>query len=504
MAVQLYDSFGYPVTSRGPQLLDSTRQSTDRPSWATATDAIHKSVTYQDFRTQLSAARRLWANYDVLKAATAQKAMHAIGRAWEPEFRGKDIKWGEQATAWLLNEWYPICDARGENYDFKTDLFLGSQCIDRDGNTAELLTETKDGYPQIQLIGIHRIGVRNNARIVEKGPYKGLRIELGVITNKAGRPVAYRILGADESLDQDISARDLIVKFDPEWTEQALGFSAFSGSINFLRDNLQSHAWEHSAQLNASRIVMAEWNETGDLPADDPANLGRESTAASAATWEKAEGGTILKYKAMSGSKVEFPKSERPGDAWDSFQDRTIRMALLGMNWPYSLCWKPDGMNGTQERSEIEKARTSIRDRQDLLEPVAKRRVGYAISKAIKLGLLPEYPGDDIGGQLMWGFSKPAEFSIDHGREDQQNRENIKLGLATVGDYLAKNGRKGTVKDHWRAKAREQAEKQIAIAEIEAEMGVKIDPREVQMFTPNDQSQEQQAAGQSETPPPAR
>lgn len=501
MAAQLLDSFGYPIQSRGPQLLDSTRTNNDRPQWVTATDAIHKSVTYHDFRTQLSASRRLWANYDVLKGATSQKAMHAIGRAWEPEFRGADRAWGEMATKWLLDEWYPVCDARGDNYDFKTDLFLSSQCIDRDGNTAILLTETSDGYPQIQLIGIHRIGVRNNERIVAKGPYKGLRIELGVIMNKAGRPVAYRILGSDETLDEDISARDLIVKFDPEWADQALGFPAFSGSISFIRDNLQSHAWEHQAQLIASRIGMVEWNETGDLPADDPANLGRESTAASAGTLEKLEGGTILKYKAGTGSKVEFTKNERPGDAWESFQDRTIRMALLGMNWPYSLCWKAEGLTGTQERSEIEKARTSIRDRQDLLEPVAKRLVGYAVSKAVKLGILPPYTGADIGGSLMWAFSKPAEFSIDKGRDGKIEIDNYKIGWGLTRDHLAKNGMKGTVKDHFIARANEIADMIEATAEVSKARGVEIDPRQIQMLTPNDQSQEQNGTAPAQAAP---
>jgi len=189
MATKLYDAYGYPIQSRGPQLIDATRQNNDRPSWVTATDAIHKSVSYQDWRTMISASRRLWANYDVLKGATSQKAMHAIGRALEPEFRGADKAWGEKATAWLLNEWYAVCDVRGENFDFKTDLFLSSQCIDRDGNAAILLTESAEGYPQIQLIGIHRIGVRDSAGIVSSGPYKGLRIENGVIMNKAGRSV---------------------------------------------------------------------------------------------------------------------------------------------------------------------------------------------------------------------------------------------------------------------------------------------------------------------------
>jgi len=500
MATKLLDAYGYPIQSRGPQLLDSTRTNNDRPSWPVSTDAIHKRVTYQDFKSNLSQSQQIWANYPVLAAATGQKAGHAIGRAWEPEFRGKAIEWGEKATDWLLNEWYAVCDVRGENFDFKTDFFMGSEAIDRDGNFVVLLTESETGYPQIQLLSVGRIGVRGNESIVTAGTYKGLRIECGVIQSKTGRPVAYRVLGSSQELDQDISARDLIVKFDPRWPNQLLGFPSYTGSIPLLRDNQQSHAWEMLAQLNASSMVMMEHNEAGGLAEDAPENLGRESTANSATTLESRYGGAIRYAKAGTGAKIDFLKNDRPGEQWTSLQDRGIRMALGEMGWSYSLCWKPDGANGTAERSEIEKARNAIRDRQDLLEPTAKRIVGYAISKAIKMGILPPYPGDDIGGALMWGFSKPAEFNIDHGRESQQIRENIKMGLGLVGDFLATEGRKGTVKDHWRRKAIEQAEKAIALAEVEKEYGVKIDPREIQMFTPNDQSQEQQDNKTNEKP----
>jgi hypothetical protein len=143
----------------------------------------------------------------------------------------------------------------------------------------------------------------------------------------------------------------------------------------------------------------------------------------------------------------------RPGQDWDQFQDRLARKALLGVGWPYSLCWKPDGQNGTQERAEIEKARTTILDRQELLKPVAQRVVGYAISKAIKEGLLPEYRGQDAGGFLKWDFTLPPKFSIDLGRDSAARREDYKLGFKNLSEVIAEQGQ--VLDQHMDARERE-------------------------------------------------
>lgn len=468
------DPFGYPISSgSGQRLIDAAVQNNrERPSWPVYADEIHRSVSYTDWRTLLSASRRLWANYDVLKGATGQKAMHSIGRAWEPTFLGDDKDWGDVATKWLRDEWYSVCDVRGEIYDFKTSLFLDSISIDRDGDVAVLFTSTDTGYPQLQHIPANRIGQRQwTEQIVSNdvasdvtnadgtvtqvmGLYQGLRMRLGTISNHFGRTVAYRILGSLPADDRDVSARDVIIRYDPEWHDQCRGFPAFTGSINFLRDNFQSHAWEHQAQLMRSAIGLVEWNESGTADPMDPGSvLGGTGVGTSTFTQEKFDGGMLRYFKAGGGNKLEAFKSDRPGQEWDSFQDRVIRIALLGINWPYSLCWKPDGMNGTQERSEIEKARTSIKDRQDLLAPLAKREVGYAVSKAIKLGILPKYPGKDLGGQLNWSFSMPAEFSIDAGRDGQNQREDFKLGFTNLQDVW---GKRGQTYDHQKERRKKE------------------------------------------------
>lgn len=510
MASPILDPFGYPIySSGGGRLIEGARNDPKKgPALPLVTEGIGRSVSYWDWRVVLSSSRKLWANFGVLKGATAAKGMHAIGRAWEPEFQGQDKEWGKLATEFLFS-WYQNCDVRGEPFDFKTGLYLDSISTDRDGDFGCLLTQSEAGWPQLQRIGAHRIGMRSggdqivgdnvvslienkDGELIEaKGVYRGMRIQHGMIFNSRGRAVAARIIGATPADDRDVSMQDFIHRFDPEWYDQARGFSCFSGSLDFIRSSFFSHDWQQRALLIASAIGLIEHNEGGAGDPNDPGYVaGNSDPTAGQTTFstQEMEGGLIRYFRAGSGSKLESFVDGKPGDQWSDFNDRIIRIALCEMNWPYSLVWKPEGMNGTQERSAIEQARASISDRQDLVRPFAKRAVGYAISKAIKLGILPPYKGPDIGGQLNWAFSLPPLFNIDHGREDDQWRKNYLLGVETMAGKLRQDGKRADVFEHFLIRAREQAMKQKAIAQAEAEFGVTIDPREVQMFGPNDQA----------------
>lgn len=128
----------------------------------------------------MSQSRLIFSNFGVPRGAIFQKADGVVGRAWEPEFKGKDTDFGNQAKE-FLKSWFSVCDVKGNLYDFKTNLWLDSAAVDRDGDVFVLLTQTKTGYPQIQHIPAHRVGTRNGVDRVERGTYRGLKIRNGVV-----------------------------------------------------------------------------------------------------------------------------------------------------------------------------------------------------------------------------------------------------------------------------------------------------------------------------------
>jgi uncharacterized Fe-S cluster-containing radical SAM superfamily enzyme len=79
--------------------------------------------------------------------------------------------------------------------------------------------------------------------------------------------------------------------------------------------------------------------------------------------------------------------------------------------------------------------------------------VGYAISKAIKSGILPAYKGADEGGFLKWDFTLPPKFSIDLGRDSAARREDYKLGFKNLSEVIAEQGQ--VLEQHMDARERE-------------------------------------------------
>jgi capsid protein len=410
-----------------------------RPLERLTAGALHEDMSPASRVRMVSDSRKLFANLGPAKAPIVDKAQYSFGRAWNPIFEGNDLQWGNKAIAYLKDEFYPLCDLSGSG-DFQTQLFLGSVAVDRDGDVGILLTEDANGGARIQLIPSHMIGSRTDKPLIESGPYRGLRQIDGVALNEHSQPVGYLILGPadDGSKDRWVSARDLIFLYEPEWIGQVRGLPVFTHAILDLRDLRTVQGYERLASAIASSIGLVEHNETGGPDTDDPLTLlnRRGVLNESGVTTEEMGGGTVRYFRANSGSKLEFLKNERPGQAWESFMNRLIRNAYSGAGWPYELSWDSSKLGGANIRLILSKGMRAVEDRQDLFRPAAKRVVGYAIAKAIKRGRLR--PSADW---WRWGFSLPARLTVDYGRDSNAQRADYEKGIVNLGDILAEQGK---------------------------------------------------------------
>lgn len=420
-------------------LFDATnyREIWRRPLETRSTGDIKTEVNPTDRLQLLSDSRKLYANLGPCKGAIDAKGMYAVGRSWLPRFDGADKAWGATAREWLLNEFYPIADIGGG--DFQTALFLLSVGVDRDGDCGALLTNYDTGFPAIQLVPGNAIGSRkNDGKPLDTGLYKGLRLCDGAVLNAQGRAVAYLLLGdkSDGSADEYLSARDLAWLMEPQFIGQARGLPGFSSSILDLNDLRTTQGYEKMACALASSIGLLEYNETGLADASDPAKvLSGLPTLTGETVVTEMGGGTWRHYKAASGQKLEAFKNDRPGEAWQNFMDRLLRNAMAGINWPYELAWDISKLGGANTRFIIATAMRSVEDRQDLLRPFAKRAVGYACAKAIKQGILE--PSDDW---WRWGFTMPPRMTADFGRDAAAQREDYLQGIINLTDICAERG----------------------------------------------------------------
>ena len=224
---------------------------------------------------------------------------------------------------------------------------------------------------------------------------------------------------------------------------------------------------------------MIEYNENGGPDLDDPGNvLVGDITSGQGLSYQTMDGGAIRYFKSNSGGKLETIKSDRPGDVWESFHDRIIRSALAGINWPYSLVWKPTGQ-GPAERSEIGKAQRAVEDRQDILTYAASRMVGYAVAKAQKQERLPQ--SDDWH---KWEFTYPAKLTIDDGRVSKELESMWKIGARNMRDIVGMMGK--SLEEHLMERAEEVALRKLAAQTASEKYGVTIEDREMAMLTPNE------------------
>lgn len=428
-------------------------------------------------------SQRLYTNKGVPRAAIDQKAEYSVGDAYLPEYLGADIKTGDAVESWLVNTWFPNCDTRGGVYDWNQLLILASISIDREGECFVLLTETEEEkFPLLQLIPSHKIRSSWDEKTVESGQFEGATLHDGIIKNKRGRAIGYRVY-EDKDTFEDIPARSIIHLFNPRYQDQGRGLPAFTHAIEDLKHCLQSTDDERRRQAILSSLGLIVHNELGGPDMSDPRfALGQANRDNEAHVYEST--GDVHYFTAGQGEKLEQMRHDTPGEVWESFHDRLIREAISGVGWSYSLVWKPTGQ-GTAERGEILRARRAVKARQKLLDHLAKRAITYAVAYATERNELPK-----LRAPLSWKLSKPPRLTVDDGRESKAMAEEYRLGSRNLGELLEAEGK--TYEDHLSKRIDEIVKRKQAIAEAEATHGVQIDEREVVMLTPNETANQNQ------------
>ena len=120
------------------------------------------------------------------------------------------------------------------------------------------------------------------------------------------------------------------------------------------------------------------------------------------------------------------------------------------------------------------KAQRTVEKNQRLVRKIARRIDGYALSKAMKAGLLPRPQGGDW---YSWHYQGPRKISVDGGRDAGAAREDYKLGLTTLQELYAERGL------HWEDEVEKRISEQRFVLDLADKYG--IDPNRVQLLTPN-------------------
>lgn len=411
---------------------------------------FNQNLSSLGFRELLSAGRFIYANCPPLRFAINKLADLAVGNAFTSEYYGNNRAWGDNAEEMLL-QWHKIFDVRGGVFDWATDLRVWDKHIIRDGDVAIVLVETPSGFPMVQTIPAHRVGGPLWQRgIIPDGPYAGRAIVNGVIFDDFQRAIAIRVVDAlgynpvDVSLvtviDADsgeiLQTRDAILTYDPDWADQGRGISWLASGLNDATDIKTAKDFVKMALQKEASFAVVEYNESGN--ADAATEFTRTGpgtdTPAAALYTEKVEGGLTQIYKANSGSKVEFPESNRPSAEFRAFWEDVKRDAFAAIGWPMEF-YDSKGVGGAALRLVMEIAQPTIERLQAIDQKVAAAIDGWKVAKSIKAGELPFDPD-----WWKWAHLPPEEMTADKGWSAQIDREDYKLGFTSLNRVARRRG----------------------------------------------------------------
>lgn len=383
-----------------------------------------------------SASRQLFAQVAILFGAIQQKAMYAVGDAWQPQYYGSNKKWGQQVEEWLTESFFPVADARGSGGDFTTALHLYSLALDFDGDEAMILTESPSGFPQLYFLPADRIF--GDAAEITDGPFKGSALKHGCILNRDGRVIGYRVkTGQNNAEFQDFSTANCMLGFEPIFTGQRRGLPKVAPALLDWFDVQDINAFlKRGVKLDASQGVI-HYTESGhgDTSSTEVGDNDDTDATDTDLRIESREGGEIRYMRAGIGEKIESFASERPHPNTEAFIERLERSGMRAIEWYLELT-DPSALGGASVRLIQDGARATVRNRQRTLRKRFKRAVSYAVAKGMKSGFIPKNDAD------WWMFEPqlPGVLTVDEGYSRAADIDDLARGLTTKSRITAKNG----------------------------------------------------------------
>jgi len=368
-------------------------------------------------------ARWLYNNVGFVKGAVKDIARYSVGSGFIPQCQISDQDTRKQYEE-FWRQWSQICEVTGR-LTFNELLHLASVAIDVDGDIGFILTETDTNYPQLMAIESHRI----------TGEQRSAGFD-GVDVSETGQPLQYWI---DESQSMSerkykaVAARDFALVAELDRVDEQRGKSRLHAAITRLVDVWETLEAETTAIKTNAKIALAI--ETDD--ASPNPIFGRQQTIGSQTTGtvmtEDIYAGAIPRLK--KGEKLWAHETNRPNPTFTGYMDYLGRDVAAGLGVPIEFIWNAESMGGVTQRFIMQKAQRRFCERQETLKKFASRIWGWVVSKAVKRGDLPY---SDEWYKVRWQM--PSRITVDVGREAQQAREDIKLGLKTVSDDAAERG----------------------------------------------------------------
>jgi capsid protein len=182
-----------------------------------------------------------------------------------------------------------------------------------------------------------------------------------------------------------------------------------------------------------TRVLKTERGELDDTDFNVPGQDAGEGEPSDPASLQQIVGGKLVALK--PNENIESFEPKRPSPTFTGFLEHLRRDSALGV-LPFEFACDSSKIGGAGVRLVVAKADRRFSYRQMvLIQRLIKPVWFYVIGDAIDRGELPAMPG-------WWKISCtcPKRVSVDAGREAQQNRADVEMGLKTISDHYEELG----------------------------------------------------------------
>lgn len=438
--------------------------------WPVVTDSRHEA-TQATRRSMMAVSRYLTGNLGVVRGIYRDMAMYSnIGK---PQSQSANRAWAEQAEAYWANA-TKIIDITGRN-DWDGLQFLMDFSMDRDGDIGLILTD--QSFPQVQVVEAHRIDDGGKGDSVD-----------GVILNRVGRPVAYRIIDGDNEEPRTIPAEAFVHYFDPDRATASRGICSLHAGLNSSRDIADIVAFLKTTVKLESGVAILKQTKTGEAQFNDwGANAtATDTTSPTGKILQDLYGARVERF--AEGEDIKSLATDRPSPNVEQFLEFLIRDIAAGIGLPFEFVWNASKLSGPSMRFVMAKTQRRIEQRQRLKMRIGNRLWGWVVAKGAKRGDIPPVPED--WWKVRW--QTPAAITIDVGREAAQDRADLQAGAITFTEFLSKQGI--DFDDHLAKRIEEAAKITAAVKAAGVDMNL------VYMPTANGNPSDKQQADPSKAP----
>lgn len=434
-AQQQQQAAAAPASSRVPQVFDMS--SFDAATYSTNRGYIPSYCTESSEELTGHALRRIrghsrWLYNNTGYARVINILANLIGYQ-QVQPATADKKWNRLAKDhWRNRTKSPATFDRTGKYNHALWQLQLNRARLKDGDILTVLLEASTGAAQFLFYEANQI---DDPRTGQKPD----TIQDGVVRDKFGKHIAYRIANSDDDTGTRISTADGFLFADFERPGQIRGYPALAHAINDLIDLTEI---DTDNKLGIKRRLFVGLYKkraaAGQLPGATYASVGQEATGTTTTgpdgltknvmvNVEKVFDGTGI-GGLQAGEEYATVESDQPGPNEAEFNKRILHKIAMGLGLTGNIIFSILGAGGPEVRFQMEILRRWLEVEMLRLLTANQTIYYYWLIKEIARGALP-YPDDDQYWKAL--YIPQADPTIDKGKEGRLQLEQLRVGAET-------------------------------------------------------------------------